>query len=217
MSTLLELPDTVDMRSVSSKRLFRDGGVMESLDRRDWSKVTGICLHQTACVLGERPQRWINCGCHVGITRGGQTLWLHDFDERVVHGHLWNAQTVGIEVDGLYAGDEARPLQTTWDDPSTSHRESPLPLTNEAIAATRNAIRWIVNAVAAKGGRIRALVAHRQASRSRRNDPGSAIWKEVALPMMNELGLSDGGIGFKLGDGYAIPECWDPRCKGIPY
>jgi len=29
--------------------------------------------------------------------------------------------------------------------------------------------------------------------------------------------MSDGGIGFKLGDGLPIPEQWDPRCVGIKY
>lgn len=176
---------------------------------RGWAKVTGITLHQTACVLGERPQRWDSVGAHIGITRRGQVIWLHGFDRIVAHGNGFNAQTVGIEIDGLYAGVEGNP-RTVWDDPSTPAREQGMVLTPEAAEATRQAIRWIIDDVEGRGGDVRALVAHRQSSGARRNDPGSAIWQAVALPMMRELGLSDGGPGFAIGDGRPVPVEWDP-------
>lgn len=184
--------------------------------RRPWSKVTGICLHQTACMLGERDERWDSVGAHLGITRSGKVIWLHDFDSVVAHGNGWNAQTVGIEIDGLYAGIEGD-VSTVWDNPDTPSREQGMVLTSEAADAARQTIRWICRRVHAHGGRVRALVAHRQSSGTRRNDPGSAIWQAVALPMHAELGLSDGGIGFHLDDGRAIPEAWDPRCIGVRY
>ena len=90
-------------------------------------------------------------------------------------------------------------------------------LTPEAVEATKALIRWIVAEVAAHGGQVRALVAHRQSSATRRNDPGSAIWQAVALPMHAELGLSDGGVGFAIDGGKPIPEAWDPRCVGVRY
>lgn len=182
---------------------------------RPWRKVTGICLHQTACLLGTRPERWDTVGAHVGILRDGSIVWLHGFDREVAHGNGWNAQTVGIEVDGLFAGDENDP-ETVWDDPSTTHREQGMQPTAAQLDALKQVIRWIVGEVAENGGDVRALVAHRQSSKARRNDPGSAIWMGGALPMMTELGLSDGGVGFVLG-GYPIPEVWDARCKGIKY
>lgn len=183
---------------------------------RPWSDVTGICLHQTACVLGERVERWETVGCHVGITRSGKVIWLHDFDRMVVHGNGWNRRTVGIEIDGLYAGVDGDP-STVWDDPSTPRREQGMELTPEAVAAAQDAIRWICTEVADRAGNVRALVAHRQSSKDRRNDPGSAIWQAVALPMHAELGLGDGGIGFAIGTGRPIPEEWDQRCAGVRY
>lgn len=183
---------------------------------RPWSKVTGICLHQTACVLGEKVARWDTVGCHVGITRNGKVIQLHDFDRLIVHGNQWNTQTVGIEIDGLYAGVEGDP-KTVWNDPSTPQRETGMELTQETVDAAKAAIRWIVETVKANGGEVRVLVAHRQASKDRRSDPGSAIWQRIALPMHQELGLGDGGPGFKLGTGLPIPEAWDPAKKGIKY
>ncbi len=183
---------------------------------REWSKVTGICLHQTACLLGERPSRWDTVGCHVGVTREGKVIWLHDFNRLIVHGNGWNTQTVGIEIDGLYAGVEGDP-KTVWDDPNTPTKETGMVLTQEAIEATQQAIRFIADEIAKHGGKLKAIVAHRQASANRRADPGSAIWKAIALPMAEELNTSDGGPGFKLGKGYVIPESWDPSRKGYKY
>lgn len=184
--------------------------------RRSWAKTTGICLHQTACVLGERPARWDTVGCHVGITRNGKIIWLHDFDRVVAHGNGWNAQTVGIEIDGLFAGVEGN-ASTVWNDPDTATQEVAMQLTAEQVIAARDAIRWIHHEVAKNGGKLTALVAHRQSSKSRRNDPGSEVWEQIALPMQNELGLSDGGAGFKIDDGRPIPEAWNPKYKRVLY
>jgi hypothetical protein len=211
-ATMLKAP-LVDRRMHASQG--HGPGGRWAVGRRPWGKVTGICLHQTACVLGERPERWDTVGCHVGITRGGKVIWLHDFDHVVAHGNAWNAQTVGVEIDGLYAGVQGDE-DTVWDDPSTATREQGMDLTPEAALAARYAIGWICRRVAEHFGKVTALVAHRQSSKSRRNDPGSEAWTRVALPMHAELGLSDGGPGFEIG-GYPIPEEWDPSRKGIKY
>ena len=182
--------------------------------RRKWKKITGICLHQTACVLGERPGRWATLGAHIGITRAGKIIRVHDFGRVVYHGQAWNGGTIGIEIDGMYAGVEGD-RNTFWrprDDPGREPQE----LTAEAVAATLEAIRWICAEVEHRGGHVRALVAHRQSSRTRRHDPGSAIWQRIALPASAELGLSDGGAGFEIG-GRPIPDEWDPARAGIRY
>lgn len=206
-------PNLIDLRKQSGKTQGKRKIVYGS---RKWSKVTGVTLHQTACYLGERPERWLNVGCHIGITRTGKILWLHDFTDLVVHGHGWNAQCVGIEIDGLYAGIQGNP-RTVWDDPSTPHREQGMDIRPEQMEAVKAAIRWIGQVIASHKGKLRALVAHRQSTDDRTSDPGSGIWQAVALPLMKELGLSDGGPGFVLGNGEPIPEAWDPERTGIRY
>jgi N-acetyl-anhydromuramyl-L-alanine amidase AmpD len=201
LAEMHDQPDPMsDIRKIASRA--NDHGP------RPWSRVTGICLHQTACLLGERPARWSTVGAHVGVTRSGRVMWIQNFDRVVWHGNGWNRGTVGIEIDGLYAGVEGDPA-TVWDDPSTPQHEQAMTLTPEAVQATQQAIRWICSVVAKHRGKVTALVAHRQSSGSRRNDPGSAIWHAVALPMHAELGLGDGGPGFKLGTGRPVPEAWD--------
>jgi antitoxin (DNA-binding transcriptional repressor) of toxin-antitoxin stability system len=179
--------------------LRKSASLTHVFGRREWSDVRGITIHQTACVIG--------------VTRGGQIMWLHSFDKLVVHGNGFNTQCIGVELDGLYEGVAGDP-STLWDDPSTPHREQGQTPTPELIEAARAAVRWAVAVVAANGGTVSKLVAHRQSSANRRNDPGSALWQAVALPMMEELGLSDGGPGFRIGGGREIPREWDPSRTG---
>jgi hypothetical protein len=185
------------------------------IKQRTWAEVTGICLHQTACVLGERPQRWATVGAHLGVTREGKIIWLHDFDYAVVHGNGFNNQTVGIEMDGTYAGVEGD-LKTFWRPKEAPDRQPQSP-TPALIEAAKQTVRWICAEVERHGGKVKALVAHRQASKDRQSDPGSGLWQAVALPLHSELQLSDGGTGFKIGTGYPIPEAWDPSKVGIKY
>lgn len=203
-------PDVLIDRRAHAAGKHRDGG------DRPWKQITGVCLHQTACNMGERPERYDTLGAHFAVLRSGRVVWVHDMDRVVWHGNSWNAGTVGIEIDGLFPGvlgDES----TVWNDPSTKIREVGQRVTPEQIEATKQLVRWICSVVASHAGDVCALVAHRQASEDRRDDPGSEAWQTIALPLHAELGLTDGGVGFKLGTGFAIPESWDPRCKGVRY
>lgn len=182
-------------------------------DRGGWEFVQGVCLHQTAVELGERPGRWANLGAHVGVTLSGKIIWVHDLEKIVWHGNGWNNRCVGIEIDGRYpgvAGDDS----TLWKPRDGRVFESEL--RDETVEAAKVAIRWVCDRVERYGGRVKVLVAHRQASKTRRSDPGSEIWQRVARPLHRELVLDDGGPGFEIG-GYPIPESWDPDKRGIPY
>jgi hypothetical protein len=174
---------------------------------RPISKVTAIVLHQTGCVMGERPERYDGGGAHVFVTRRGAVIWLHDWDRRVVAANGFNDFTVSVEFDGLLYGVEGDP-KTVWDNPATPAKEQGMPLTGEQVEAGLDVIRWIVADVARRGGRIEALRAHREASASRRSDPGEAAWTHVALRASRELGLLAGGT--PIGDGLHIPREWDP-------
>ena len=166
-------------------------------------------------VLGERPERWSTIGAHLGITRAGKVIWLHDFHYAVVHGNGFNSHTVAIEMDGTYAGVEGD-LATFWR-PKEEPGRRPQSPTEELMEAARQTVRWICAEVQRHGGEITQIVAHRQASKDRRSDPGSALWQGVALPLLEELQLSDGGEGYAIGTGVPIPESWDPGKGGIKY
>lgn len=192
-----------DIRWRSRARAKRDKVVADKVGpMRKWSEVTGICLHQTAVEMSPTEKRWESLGAHIGITRLADIMWVHDFDRIVYHGNLWNDGCIGIEIDGKYEG-IVGDSSTLWDG------DKPSKLTDSMLATTNAAIRWVCKMVEARGGKIRALVAHRQSKASRPHDPGQEIWQRVALPMSAELELKDGGDGFFLGDGRPIPTEWD--------
>ncbi len=182
--------------------------------RREWFDTDGITLHQTACNLGEKPERWLSIGCHFGVTRAGDVLWLHDCDWIVNHGNLLNTRDVGIEIDGAFEGIVGHP-KTFWR-PLGSNAKPQLP-TEQQIASTSELLDFIAKRIADNGGKLKHIHAHRQGSPTRRSDPGSAVWRSIALPAMEKLGVDDGGPGWKLGAGRAIPESWDPSRKGSRY
>ncbi len=216
---MLELPDEIDLRAVSSKRTWDPklpGGVFEHARERTAELTTGICLHQTACYMGERPERYLATGAHRIVTRGGQRFRLHDATDRIVSANGFNARCVSIEGDGIYAGVEGDP-KTVWDDPSTRTREMAMDLPDAFVAAYRETCRSIIREVAELGGKIKFILCHRQSSGSRQNDPGQSIYQRVARVIMDEFGLSNGGPGFKVDDGRAIPAEWDERCVGVKY
>ena len=203
----LKLPPIADRRKYAKPR--------RRISKRRWSDVDTIVLHQTAVVLGERASRYDTLQAHHAVTRRGRRIHVYDLDVRVSHAQRFNARSVGIEVDGRYPGVEGK-LSTLWDHPATPHREQPTELSEAAVEATKQDIRDICTEVEANGGKIRYLVTHRQASRSRRADPGGEIWRRIGLPMIAELGLSDGGPGFEVG-GLPIPVEWDPSRAGFRY
>jgi hypothetical protein len=186
---------------------------------RRWEAVTGITLHNTAGDLGERHTRWVahpvrnpetgkvELSClkaHVGVTRGGQVLLVSPLDQRVAHGHGLNGSTVGIECSGTYEGIEGD-CSTWWRPPG--YKGEPQRPTPELIEAARRAVRWICAEVAAHGGKIHYLYAHRQSRASRLSDPGQVLWREVALWAERE-GLVLTRPGYTVGDGRAVPREW---------
>lgn len=180
---------------------------------RPWKVTTGVCLHQTACDMGERIERYDSTGAHIVVLRSGRWIQLHDLDTIIAAANGWNNRTVSIEVNGLFSGEIGGRV---WDDPSTKVHEVAMHPTDIQLVRTREIIRWIAWVIAMNGGGLKAIVAHRQSSKARRDDPGQEIWQSCALPLHAELGIGDGGVGFEIG-GYAIPESWDRRCTGIKY
>src|SRR5690606_27687843 len=108
------VPIFYDLRETSSRK--NDRGP------RSWSSITGITLHQTACLLGIKPDRWKTVAAHDGVMRSGAAVLLHEFDRLVWHGNGWNNRCIGVEFDGLFAGVKGN-MSTVWDDPSTPQRE----------------------------------------------------------------------------------------------
>ena len=127
-------PTIIDRRHAASRK--------HDFGPRSWNRVTGWCLHQTACHLGASRDlaRCDNVGAHFVVYQDGRIFWLHDLERLVDHGNAWNSQTIGIEIDGLFAGLEDNPA-TVWDDPSTPYHEKAMSLTEVQADAVKALIR----------------------------------------------------------------------------
>lgn len=193
----------IDLRRAASRE--------HNYDVRTVEQTYGVCWHQTACLFGEDPNQYLRVGAHYCITRGGILIQLHDDTDVVVSANLWNDHCISVECDGWYPGlrDDPRSLWRPKDDP---HR-NPMSPTREAMATARAFLRWKHADLAARGGKLKALVAHRQSSGDRESDPGEEWWEDVCVPAALELGLTDGAEKeptFHLGQGYPIPTAWNP-------
>jgi hypothetical protein len=99
-----------------------------------------------------------------------------------------NRFSVGVGLEGRWPGFEKRR--------KAKHTEP----SDQILATYKQAIRTAYDEATAWGCKIKYVTAHRCWSKNRRPDPGEWIWKNVVLPMMEELGLTlhpgtkDGGV-----------------------
>lgn len=193
---------------------YRDQADLErEAKRRPIEAIDTIVLHQMACVNNSRGiRRWKGIECHWVVEREDARAYLmHDLDKRLWHGHGFNYRSVGIEVEGYYAGVEGD-LRTFWR-PKEEPGRQPMELGCAMAAAIVAAIGATVDMVASAGGKIRYIGAHRQSYGNKRSDPGEAIWK-VAVLCMKNMGLEEAPT---LEYGLPIPEAWDKRNDGVKY
>jgi N-acetylmuramoyl-L-alanine amidase len=191
-------------------------GRSASKPHRKWSEITAVVLHQTASNLGEKPTSWHGVPIHFGITRAGKIIQLYDLTEVCNHANGLNGRSVGIEIDGWFAGVEGDP-RTLWQPKGLSTPRKPMTLPIEQAKAAQDAVRYIVETVAANGGTVTHVHAHRQSSQDRQSDPGSLIWQAIGIWAQTSLALSDGGKNFAVGTGLNIPASWDARYTGNKY
>lgn len=194
---------------------------------RRWSDVTGITLHQTAtCFLNtEDPDsgktdhaigRVSKIKAHAVVLRNGAVSLNAPLTHRMAQAQRWfNKTDVGVEIDGWYGGVHTD-LSTFWKPKSRPSRK-PMELSAIQVEACRDLCRWIVETVAANGGAVRYIHAHRQTHRGKPSDPGQLLWQSVAMWCQQQFGLTNGG------DGWVVPhnkqrrgDCFSDRGPGRP-
>lgn len=188
--------------------------------RNKIKSIDTICLHQMAVKDSDEKgwHRWRRLAIHWVVTCGehAKAYQLHDLDLRVPHGHGWNSRSVGFEFEGYFSGVDTDE-KYFWKPKSRPNRKPMIP-TEEQIEAGKAAIRLTVEEIAAMGGEIKFIGAHRQSYGRKRSDPGSLIWQGVAIPMIKELGLAEAPtLHHHKFPGKPIPEAWNPDNKGVKY
>lgn len=188
-------PGIIDLTARSDKS-HRKG-------RRDPKTVYALVLHQMACCFSPRRplERFLTIGSHFAITNDGRILQLHPISALVWASNGFNARSVAVEFAGNFPN-----TRGTWWKGDEYGRNRP---TQAQVNGGRYLIRCLIRAMG-----LTHVLAHRQSSGTRENDPGPDIWYNVGQWAVDALGLRDGGPGFKIGTGNAIPSEW--RTWGRP-
>lgn len=164
---------------------------------RDPKSVYALVLHQMACCFRRRdPLRsYLGIKAHFAILPEGQILQLHPVSALLWASHGFNSKSVAVEFAGNFPN-----VKGGWWKGETYGRNRP---TAAQLEAGRCLIRHLVRTMG-----LRVVLAHRQSSNMRENDPGPEVWYHVGQWAVDTLGLSDGGPGFKIGSGKPILDAW---------
>lgn len=196
---------------------------------RDPKTVTTICVHQTACefgvssaairaaggdVEGARARRALDVACHALAFRHGYFVASHPLRAYVYHGNRFNAYSLGLEIEGRYAGLVDDPSTVAREDLRTTWGGKPTALDEVTTKAACAALQWLAEQGRAEGMPIEFVAPHRMSSDTRRSDPGQEIWQRVVLDFaVAKLGLTP-LREKKWSEGYNVPTQWDPQGVG---
>ncbi len=162
---------------------------------RDIDTVYALVLHQAGFSRGNDPKKYNNVTSHFVIMPNGTILQLHPLTAYLYSSNGFNRGSVAVEFIGNFPSERGR----CWKPEKYGCNQ----VSNDQIEAGRQLIRYLRKKIG-----LTHVLAHRQSSGSRGNDPGPDLWHQVGQWGVNKLGLNDGGHGFKIQSGKAIPDSW---------
>jgi hypothetical protein len=164
---------------------------------RDAKKVYALVLHQMACCFKPKDplKRFLTLNSHFAILADGRILQLHPITSLLWASNGFNARSVAVEFAGNFPDTQGK-----WWKGETFGKNRPTP---EQLEAGRYLVRYLIKTIG-----LTHVLAHRQSSGSRTNDPGPEVWSNVGQWAVESLGMKDGGPSFKVTTGAAIPDEW---------
>lgn len=170
---------------------------------RDPKSVYALVLHQMGCCAHRRDplRNYLRTKAHFVIVPDGRILQLHPVSALLFASNGFNSGSVAVEFAGNFPSVRGR-----WWRGATYGRDRP---TSAQLQAGRCLVRHLIRTMG-----LRVVLAHRQSSGSRENDPGPEVWSQVGQWAVDTLGLSDGGHGFKIHKGHPIPDAWRTWGRG---
>lgn len=174
---------------------------------RRLDSVDSIVLHQTSGSTSTNANLFLAIPAHYVVLSNGRILQLYPETDYIQHANTFNSWSVGIEFAGTFANDSSR----CWWDSKTKYVQKGFRKgsricaepTSEQVVAGRN----LVSAIALKVPTVKYILAHRQASSSRSNDPGPSIWFDIAEWAKKQLDLIPAD-DYTEGSGKPIPDSW---------
>jgi len=154
-------------------------------------------LHQTSFSRGSAPDNYLTVHAHFVVLPEGTIVQLHPIETYLVASSAFNDDAISVEVVGNFPDERGH----YWK-PGEYGRSV---LSPQQIDGGCDLVRYLRDTYG-----VSFIFAHRQGEveDSRGNCPGPDVWYNIGQWAVNELGLSDGGKGYKEGKGSPIPDSW---------
>lgn len=162
---------------------------------RNINDVHALVLHQAGFSRGNDHHKYDKVTAHFVILPNGTILHLHPLTAYLYASNGFNKFSVAVEFVGNFPSTQGKCYKP--------ERFGCNEVTDAQIKAGRELIRYLIKTIG-----LTHILAHRQSSGSRGNDPGPDIWYRVGQWAVSELGLKDGGPGYKVQSGQSIPDSW---------
>ncbi len=171
---------------------------------RDPSKVYAVVLHQMGFSRGNDPRKYRRVTGHYVILPDGGIYQLYAPSVRLPAANGFNSGSVSVEFAGNFPSRARSTNPNHWWFPSG--RKGDPKYMNQVTTAQVQAGRFLLRHLQGQG--YTHVLAHRQSSGQRGNDPGPDLWGGVGEYGVRDLGLSDGGPDFAVGSGKPIRQGW---------
>jgi N-acetyl-anhydromuramyl-L-alanine amidase AmpD len=176
---------------------------------RDPRRIWALVLHHMAVKSPDEhgnysnPKKYLGVGAHFCIMFDGRIIQLHPISRMLWHANGTSPNSVGVEFEGNFAD-----INGNWwyeRDKKTKkiisrNEDRPTSAQYESGRFLLKYLKYVMD--------IKHVLAHRQSSGDRDNDPGPDVWFNVGEWGLVNLSLSDGGKSFKVGTGNPIPNAW---------
>lgn len=162
---------------------------------RNIEDIYALVLHQAGFSRGNDPGKYDKVTSHFVILPNGTILQLHPMTAYLHASNGFNRGSVAVEFVGNFPSTRGKCYRP---DRFGCHEVSP-----DQVRAGRRLVEYLIRRIG-----LTHILAHRQSSGRRGNDPGPDIWYGVGQWAIENHNLKDGGPGFKIQSGRAIPDSW---------
>lgn len=176
---------------------------------RDPRTITSLVLHHMAYKAKDskgqysNPERYLTVGAHFCIMLDGRIIQLHPVSRFIWHSNCTSPRSIGVEFEGNFPD-----IKGKWWYPTDKKTKKKIKINEDTpTQAQFESGKFLLKYLKLVLG-LKHVLAHRQSSDTRENDPGPDIWYNVGEWGLANLGLSDGGKDFKCGSGNPILPQW---------
>ncbi|MEP7169638.1 MAG: type VI secretion system tube protein TssD, partial [Bacteroidota bacterium] len=172
---------------------------------RDPRKLFAFVLHHMAFKRRNRhtklfsdPNSYLKTGAHFCIMLDGRIIQLHPLSRMIWHAQCLSPRSVSVEFEGNFPN-----IKGKWwinRKERVQNKDIPTQAQFDSGRFLASYLKTVLNTT--------HIMAHRQSSDSRENDPGPDIWYNIGQWGIDNLGLTDGGPDSKCGKGKPILPEW---------